>query len=475
MADVIKRLKYYNGQFLQEPDFTAEQEYHLDRQRRHNRHLHTPGIAHGLAVTAAVNTNSVSVAPGTAIDDQGRQVVLHEPATVGFDSSHNGQSVLVVISYAQEESDDATVGDAGKTRWLERPKVEAILESSAPPASERIRLARLQINGSGLITSADMGVRVPSGARLRPAEMLERLTLSRQGTASVDLTSGAAGRADVGGDLNVTGNILVTGTVDGRDISADATVNQAHRDNTNNPHGVTALQVGALVSIEGVSNAGGNIDLVGAGGISIAGNDGANTITITGSAPSSIQNVSNPGGNIAINGTGGISVVGNDGANTITVSTSLGALGAFPAGDYLRRVVTNGSFSSWEGTKSIWCGFLPKVIAVTWSIYGDFSGRVMGFNSTAYVDVFSTFSWTVRGSWHYINRLNSAPYWDNKSAGGYGSLVWLDFTDFGPSPDRNTEMQVNLDSVSNSGFVLRQTRWTSTVPITVYFQLVILG
>src|SRR5215213_9047799 len=322
MADVIKRLKYYNGQFLQEPDFTAEQEYHLDRQRRHNRQLHTPGIANGLAVTATVNTTSALVAPGTAIDGEGRQIVLHEQRTVGFESSHNGQWVLVVISYEQEESDEATVGDAGKTRFKEVPRVEAILETGAPSENDRIRLARLQIASGGTILQQDMTVRTPAGARLRPQETLERLTLSRQGVASVDMTSGAAGRADVGGGLNVTGSILVGGTVDGRDIAADAGLNDTHRGRTDNPHGVTATQVGAIVSVEGVSNAGGNIDLVGAGGISIAGNDAANTITITGSAPSSIQNVSNAGGNIAINGAGGIAVTGDDNANTITITGS---------------------------------------------------------------------------------------------------------------------------------------------------------
>ncbi|HEX5721069.1 MAG TPA: hypothetical protein VF179_33260, partial [Thermoanaerobaculia bacterium] len=104
MPDVIKRLKYFNGQFLREPDFTDEQEYHLDRQRRHNRQLHTPGIADGLVVTADQSATSVSVAPGTAIDGQGRQIVLNETRLVGFPGSLNGQTALVVISYAQEES-----------------------------------------------------------------------------------------------------------------------------------------------------------------------------------------------------------------------------------------------------------------------------------------------------------------------------------------------------------------------------------
>jgi hypothetical protein len=52
-----------------------------------------------------------------------------------------------------------------------------------------------------------------------------------------------------------------------------------HDDRTDNPHAVTATQVGAIASIDGVSNDGGDVDLVEGAGISITPNDGADTIT----------------------------------------------------------------------------------------------------------------------------------------------------------------------------------------------------
>jgi len=354
MADVIKRLKYYNGQFLQQQDFTAEQEYHLDRQRRHNRQLHTPGIADGLAVT--IGTTSVSVAPGTAIDGEGRQIVLHEPRTVGFAGALNGQSALVVISYTQEEADDATVGDAGKTRWKEVPLVEAIPESGAPPPSDRIPLARLQISSTGMVAQQDLTVRIPSGARLRPEEALERLRLSRQGVSPSQwpvLSSGAPGQADLAGNLNVTGNILVSGTVDGRDVSADGALNDTHRGRTDNPHNVTAAQIGALASIAGVASPGGNVTLTGASGISIAGNAAAKTITFTGGAPTSIAGVANAGGNIGLASGGAITIAPDNGSNKrITISETHSALAGNPHGtlaaqlaDYdFKQIYTNSIF-----------------------------------------------------------------------------------------------------------------------------------
>ena len=388
MPEVIKRLKYYNGQFLQEPDFTAEQEYHLDRQRRHNRQLHVPGIADGLAVT--VGTTSVSVAPGTAIDGQGRQIVLDAARTVGFASALNGQSALVVISYAEEASDDATVGDAGKTRWKEAPLVEAILESSAPPPTDRIPLARLQISSTGTIAQQDLTVRAPAGARLRPDEVLEHLRLSRQGVSASQwpvLSSGAPSQADLAGSLNVTGNILlsgnvvVTGNVDGRDVSADGALNDTHRGRTDNPHNVTAAQAGALASIAGVANPGGNVVLTGATGISISGNTATKTVTFTGGAPTSIDGVSNPGGNIDFVGQGGILITPDNTNKLIAFNTDL-----TQSGTYLRRALSSASFSQNDAdgaTRTINVGFRPKFIWMEGQSYaylsGTYGGPISGF------------------------------------------------------------------------------------------------
>jgi len=55
-----------------------------------------------------------------------------------------------------------------------------------------------------------------------------------------------------------------------------------HFNNTSNPHNVTAAQTGALVSIDGVSNAGGNVDLVAGANISITPDNTDKNITISG-------------------------------------------------------------------------------------------------------------------------------------------------------------------------------------------------
>ncbi len=359
MTDRDKRLRYYNGQFLQEQDFTAEQEYHLDRQRRHNRQLHTYGIAEGLTVTANVGAASAAVSPGTAIDSEGRMIILTQSLNLAVSPLTN-QWVLVVIAYKEQPSNPATVGAVENTRWWEHPDVQVIAETDAPAADLSIRLARLQLAADGTISQYDPSVRTLTG-KLGPGSLKVQSPLgtspqfvqdqngsqsplaisagkvgigtndlqyvltiagnvsqgpiaearSQGDTASIQYANNNSGvwhagvdpannfffwskptstsalitpdgivtanglklshqgvAADVTGDVSVTGKITVTGTVDGRDVSADG----------------AKLDTLASSTIEGISNPGGNIDLVGQNGITVTGDNTAKTIRVAGPA-----------------------------------------------------------------------------------------------------------------------------------------------------------------------------------------------
>lgn len=152
---------------------------------------------------------------------------------------------------------------------------------------------------------------------------------------SVDGVSNAGGNIDL-----IAANAISITPNDGANT---ITISETHSTLTSNPHSVSATQVGALVSVDGVSNAGGDIDLISGGAISITPNDGANTITITEThstltnnphsvtatqtgALVSVGGVSNPGGDIALLTGGAISITPNDGADTITISETHSAL-----------------------------------------------------------------------------------------------------------------------------------------------------
>lgn len=76
--DVRERLNYVLGQVLGVKDFQQEQAYFLHKARLHNRGLHGYGTVWGLEVKAGGTGDAleVQVAPGLAIDTQGREVLI---------------------------------------------------------------------------------------------------------------------------------------------------------------------------------------------------------------------------------------------------------------------------------------------------------------------------------------------------------------------------------------------------------------
>lgn len=211
MPDIDKRLRYFTGQFLQEQDFTDEQAYHVDRQRRHNRDLHTPGIAEGLDVEAAEGATQAVVRPGTALDGEGRQIVLSDSKTLPLNAPElQGKTLFVVISYHDEPTDVATVGKPEATRIYEIPDIRAFPVDAPDLPSDRthIRLARLTISDTGTITNPDPSVRVRAGVSIGDQLELNELRLRRAGDTRNQwpvLSSNARG------NLNITGNLSVNG------------------------------------------------------------------------------------------------------------------------------------------------------------------------------------------------------------------------------------------------------------------------
>ncbi|MBP0002094.1 MAG: hypothetical protein J7641_24390 [Cyanobacteria bacterium SID2] len=222
--DMEKRLRYYTGQFLQENDFNDEQHYHLDRQRRHNRLLHTPGIAEGLIVTGSPGDSEVNVQPGTAIDAEGHAIVLAGNEIVTWTNDFHNREVFVVISYEEEATDLATEGVREETRWHERPRLQVIaIDDPDKPANTFIRLARLSIDSSGELQATppetpDLSVRSFAGGRLGSEVELDKLTLTytTDPRNSPSFTAGDDNRADLQGSLQIDGNLdVVNGTIQG--------------------------------------------------------------------------------------------------------------------------------------------------------------------------------------------------------------------------------------------------------------------
>jgi hypothetical protein len=147
----IKRLHYFDQQFLVEADFTDEQKYHVDMRRRLTRALHSFGIADGLTVRRT-GSRQVTVERGVAIDRDGRELVLEDAQIVDVSNLTTfpaNAAVFVTIAYHEEPTDPVTAtGVTGDTRTLEAPLVQA--STTAPPTDGSVvRLAQFTKTAGG--------------------------------------------------------------------------------------------------------------------------------------------------------------------------------------------------------------------------------------------------------------------------------------------------------------------------------------
>jgi hypothetical protein len=146
----IKRLKYFTHQFLREQDFVAEQKYHLDMRRSHNRLVHGWGVVEGLTVRKK-NEHEIVIEPGVAIDREGREIILESPVTRDIANFERNSHTWVTIAYGEawEEGDRyASGGIEGYTRVTEAP---VIGEKRHEPTRDGqvVTLARVRINENG--------------------------------------------------------------------------------------------------------------------------------------------------------------------------------------------------------------------------------------------------------------------------------------------------------------------------------------
>jgi hypothetical protein len=149
MPNEIKRLNYYDQQFLREPDFTEEQEYHKDMRRRLNRSLHTTGVVEGLVVSKK-NNQEITISAGMALDSAGREIIFGEAQDETIDVTVNGTK-FVTIKYTEEQTDpppsDYRISEADRTRWTESSLIE-ILNTIPSDPGEQIILAELSIDNN---------------------------------------------------------------------------------------------------------------------------------------------------------------------------------------------------------------------------------------------------------------------------------------------------------------------------------------
>jgi hypothetical protein len=83
-AQPLQRTSFFAGRLLTAEDFITEQDYHREKQRRHNLHCHGYGVVDGLRVSIerGASRSSVVVGASVAIDLKGNEVHVCAPVKV---------------------------------------------------------------------------------------------------------------------------------------------------------------------------------------------------------------------------------------------------------------------------------------------------------------------------------------------------------------------------------------------------------
>ena len=250
--DVVqKRVRFFDGQFLQDQDFVDEQKYHLDRERRQSRLLRISGIGAGLTVKDA-GERRVAVTGGSAVDALGRHIVLGDERVLSLRGAPEDTTVTLHLVYAETATDMKQTAGQGARRWDETPRIVAVggdgnavavSPDSADPRWEgpSIPIADVVVRASGQIevdqrAVARLGVTVPGAVTVgfpeatrvegRP-DGLHVVDAAKGGPADLTVrtltarTVTSAGTLTVSGGLTVTGRLLSAGGDGGLTLDGD--------------------------------------------------------------------------------------------------------------------------------------------------------------------------------------------------------------------------------------------------------------
>ena len=144
--ETLKRPHFFSGQLLDAATLTAEQEYHREKLRRHNRALLGYGVVSGLAGTVAETTDPggwrIVVEPGYAIDQNGEEISVPLPAMLA--PPLQGGQAFVTLRYWENPCPPAPAPEdtTSDTPCVEEACVIGLRPDAAAPAIALARLIR---------------------------------------------------------------------------------------------------------------------------------------------------------------------------------------------------------------------------------------------------------------------------------------------------------------------------------------------
>lgn len=273
---LFQRNNYFYGKLMTVRDFEDEQKYMNGKRRLLNKTLHGTGVVCGF------DPEKVTFSSKSAADVD----VTFQDCIIALDNC--GHEIYVPQGTVKK----IVIEKTAVTHWYlylkHNPVYGELVHSASNPSScdetccpNRIIEDFEVIASSDVPASSALSCPDLSGAANDNAVREQVKTWLRSASASCPQAAELkvfflAVKTDWTTDADETKKYLVA--VGSHKSLSDLIL--CHMSDLNNPHKTSATQTGALVSVDGVSNPGGNIDLIQANSITIIPNDSANTISI---------------------------------------------------------------------------------------------------------------------------------------------------------------------------------------------------
>ncbi len=176
-------VKYFDGQFLTTALYTLEQSYFINSATYLNSAIFTSGAAAGLTVSQQGAT-AISVAPGLAIDGEGREIVWPDgQGAIPLPAGLTG-AVPVSIQYAQQSPAD------NPNVYTELPAIQF-----GPAPDPNLVLATLDVEGGKIVSVT--GAPVPVKLKLQPAAPPAQPLLGNPLWGSAEVAAGTKGAVEL--------------------------------------------------------------------------------------------------------------------------------------------------------------------------------------------------------------------------------------------------------------------------------------
>jgi hypothetical protein len=316
----FERNKYFYGKLMTVRDFETEQNYFKEKDHLINRLIHGVGIVCGLKIVSISTDETegikVKISPGVAIDCCGREIIVdkeEEHSVNGTFDDENGinclylrykecekESVPVLsnTSSCEETCCNNRIKEVFDLEWGSAPEIPLIdLEANSAPAKDLVQKyyedylsecpkcadAKVLLNvinesGNNLVKNETETKKYRAIVYNNPLlyELLNShmMDFSNPHKVTAEQTKSLVsveGLSNPGGNIDLESkNAIKISTQTKVGADPQIIIGEEHSAIIGNPHKLKAADIGALVSLKGLKNPGGNIDLAGGNGIEIS-------------------------------------------------------------------------------------------------------------------------------------------------------------------------------------------------------------